>query len=58
MKNLQLYLNWFGGYGLAVDGEFGKYTDSAVRDFQKRTGLSVDGEFGPKSLAMAKVISK
>lgn len=58
VKNLQLYLNWFGGYGLAVDGEFGKYTDSAVRDFQKRTGLIVDGEFGPKSLAMAKVISK
>lgn len=58
VKYLQKYLNWFGGYGLAIDGEFGKYTENAVKDFQKRTGIGVDGEFGPQSLAMSKVISK
>lgn len=55
---LQRYLNWFGGYGLAVDQDFGKLTDTAVRDFQSKCGLVVDGQFGPKSLAMAKTISK
>lgn len=58
VKNLQLYLNWFGGFGLAVDGEFGAYTEAAVVEFQKRTGINADGEFGPQSLAMSKVICK
>lgn len=59
VKNLQKYLNWFDGkYKLVVDGEFGVLTETAVRDFQRRTGLEVDGIFGKKSLAMAKTIKK
>lgn len=58
VKRLQEYLNWFGGYGLAVDGDFGSKTQSAVKDFQKRTGLEVDGIFGSKSLKMAKEMKK
>lgn len=58
VKRLQEYLNWFGNYGLVVDGDFGSKTDKAVRDFQKRTGLTVDGIFGSKSLKMAKSMKK
>lgn len=32
--------------GVAVDGLFGKNTDTAVRDFQKANGLTVDGCVG------------
>lgn len=35
------------GSDLAVDGNFGSQTDSAVRDFQRRKGLIVDGKVGP-----------
>ena len=58
VKNLQKYLNWFGSYGLEVDGDFGTKTQKAVKDFQKRTGLAVDGIFGKNSLAMAKEMKK
>ena len=58
VKNLQKYLNWFGAYGLEVDGDFGTKTQKAVKDFQKRTGLAVDGIFGKNSLAMAKEMKK
>lgn len=58
VSNLQKFLNWYASYGLVVDGEFGKYTQSAVREFQAKTGLIADGIFGPKSLEMAKKISK
>lgn len=58
VKHLQEYLNWFGNYGLAVDGDFGSKTQAAVKDFQRRTGLTVDGIFGSKSLAMAKAMKK
>ena len=56
VKYLQKYLNWYGKYNLDVDGDFGKKTLSAVKDFQKRTGLAVDGLFGKNSLAKAKTI--
>lgn len=58
VRNLQKLLNWYGGYKLAIDGEFGVKTLAAVKDFQKRTGLIVDGLFGAKSLEKAKTIKK
>ena len=58
VKRLQAYLNWFGNYGLVVDGDFGTKTKNAVMDFQKRTGLTVDGIFGSNSLKMAKAMKK
>lgn len=58
IKNLQKFLNWYGGYGLEVDGDFGAKTLAAVKDFQKKNGLDVDGLFGKDSLAKAKAIKK
>jgi hypothetical protein len=40
------------GYGLRVDGDFGKQTDSAVRQLQKHFGLVVDGVVGPVTWAV------
>lgn len=58
VQRLQKFLNWYGNYGLVVDGIFGTKTQKAVKDFQKRTGLAVDGIFGKNSLAMAKEMKK
>lgn len=43
---LQYELNEMG-YGLAVDGLFGKATDAALRNAQKQLGITVDGKCGP-----------
>lgn len=45
VRALQELLNGFG-YGLNVDGDFGKLTENAVRDFQSKNGLEVDGIVG------------
>lgn len=58
VKYLQLLLNWYGGYGLAVDKSFGAKTEAAVKKFQTAEGLTADGSFGPKSLAKAKTVKK
>ena len=48
VKTLQTHLKTLGYYTRQVDGDFGKYTDEAVRKFQTATqGLKVDGIFGP-----------
>jgi peptidoglycan hydrolase-like protein with peptidoglycan-binding domain len=50
VTELQSLLNHHGA-DLAVDGDFGSLTDSAVRDFQAEKGLSVDGQVGPNTKA-------
>ena len=55
---LQKFLNWYGGYDLIIDNDFGSKTEKAVKDFQKSMGLVVDGIFGTKSLAKAKKVKK
>lgn len=46
---LQSNLNKLINANLDVDNDFGKKTDEAVREFQKRYLLEVDGIYGPKS---------
>lgn len=55
---LQQFLNWYGGYKLILDGDFGELTEKAVRDFQTKEGLTVDGKFGKASTAKAKEVTK
>lgn len=45
---LQYELNEMG-YGLAVDGLFGKATDAALRSAQRKFGIAVDGKCGPET---------
>lgn len=50
VATLQALLNG-KGYSLAVDGDFGPLTLSAVRSFQQSAGLVVDGIVGPNTKA-------
>lgn len=58
VKLLQKFLNWYGQYGLAVDGEVGRKTINAVKMYQGREKLKVDGGFGPECLARAKIVRR
>jgi len=58
VKYLQKFLNWFGDYGLVIDGELGSKTAAAVGMFQNAIGLTADKKFGVKSLAAAKTVKK
>lgn len=46
VKTLQKFLNWYGGYGLVVDGICGKATVNAIKKFQKAEGITADGIYG------------
>ncbi|MET9561766.1 peptidoglycan-binding protein [Streptomyces tauricus] len=50
VTELQSLLNHHGA-DLAVDGDFGPLTGSAVRDFQAEKGLTVDGQAGSNTKA-------
>lgn len=58
VKNLQKFLNWYGKYGLSVDGICGSKTVSALKKFQKSEGITADGIYGKNSQAKAKVYKK
>jgi len=51
VADLQMLLNSKFGYELEVDGNFGKATETAVKDFQKKHGLTADGVVGKKTWA-------
>ena len=48
LKTLGYYTTYQGSY-LKIDGDFGPYTELAVKAFQKATGHTQDGVFGPKT---------
>lgn len=48
VKQLQEILNGMG-YEITVDGNYGRGTKAAVRDFQEKNKLDADGNFGPKT---------
>lgn len=58
VKNLQLFLRWYGTYRSTVDKDFGAKTKAAVKAFQTAEKLTADGSFGPASLAKAKTIKR
>ena len=62
VKNLQKFLNWYGNYGLDVDGIFGKNTEKSVKAFQKavfpKDKAEWDSEVGEKTVAKMKSVKK
>ena len=58
VKRLQKFLNWYLGYGLKVDGNFGAMTRRAVKEWQKSRGIQETGLFGEVSLKEAKKVKK
>jgi hypothetical protein len=54
MKNAQVetlqYLLREAGYTLELDGDYGRATEDAVRDFQRKNKLKVDGRAGPETV--------
>lgn len=49
IKWVQQSVNQIMGLRLAVDGDLGPQTRSAIRSFQQQQGLAVDGKAGPKT---------
>lgn len=50
---IQKYLKTLG-YNVSADGIFGKSTENAVRDFQKKNSLQIDGIAGKKTRELLK----
>lgn len=58
VRLLQTFLNWYGNYGLSVDGDYGNLTYKAVTDYQRSEVLVIDGFFGRKCLERAKTVKR
>jgi len=61
VKDVQSKLKRLGYYKYSIDGDYGKYTEAAVKAYQKSRGLVVDGCVGPQtwnSLFPATTITK
>ena len=48
---MQALLNAKYGFSLEIDGNFGRATEAAVKEFQQKNGLTADGVVGPKTWA-------
>lgn len=51
VKNVQEALRRLGYFEGKADGDFGEYTENAVKEFQKQNGLTADGVVGAVTLA-------
>ncbi|MEU6369462.1 peptidoglycan-binding domain-containing protein [Streptomyces sp. NPDC046931] len=51
VKQAQCELNAVIRAGLAIDGAFGRATESATKKFQAKCGLTKDGIIGPRTWA-------
>ena len=49
VKQVQTYLSQYGFYDGLVDGDYGSYTATSVKNFQKACGLVVDGWIGTET---------
>lgn len=56
VKLLQRDLNYISDSNLSVDGEFGKLTEKALKEFQAKYKLTVDGIYGAKSQSKLNII--
>ena len=54
VRSLQKFLNWYGNYGLKVDGKCGVKTVAAIKKFQTKEKIKVDGIYGKQTQAKAK----
>ena len=51
VKNIQESLRRLGYFEGKADGDFGEYTENAVKEFQRMNKLTPDGVVGPSTLA-------
>lgn len=58
VEELQALLNAKFGFDLEIDGDFGRATETAVKEFQKKNGLTADGVVGKKTWAALGVSSE
>ncbi len=56
VKAMQFLLNDLG-YELELDGNYGRLSQDAVRDFQNKNGLKADGNFGAGTAAKLLAVS-
>lgn len=51
VSEIQLALR-LAGYSVTMDGDYGRKTEAAVRQFQQSRGVGADGIVGPKTMAL------